>query len=112
MKVRWSKRAATEFAATAAYVAAEFGQIAATRMRNRIDKAAKDVSQFPMIGVSSFIDEETGIEFRELHCRINSVVYTIYKEEIYVVSIWTNRQNRNSLYSALREDAQRMKSDG
>lgn len=81
-------------------------------MRNRIDKAAKDVSQFPMIGVSSFIDEETGIEFRELQCRINSVVYTIYKEEIYVVSIWTNRQNRNSLYSALREDAQRMKSDG
>jgi len=26
MKVKWSKRAAIEFAATAAYVAAEFGQ--------------------------------------------------------------------------------------
>ena len=31
MKVRWSKRAAIEFAATAAYVAAEFGQTAAKK---------------------------------------------------------------------------------
>ena len=106
MKVKWSKRAAIEFAATAAYVAAEFGQTAAKKMRNRIDKAVENISQFPMIGVSSFTDEENGIEFRELQCRINSVVYTIYNEEIYIVSIWSNRQNRNSLHSALREDAQ------
>ena len=76
------------------------------KMRNRIDKAVENISQFPMIGVSSFTDEETGIEFRELQCRINSVVYTIYNEEIYIVSIWSNRQNRNSLHSALKEDAQ------
>ena len=108
MKVRWSKRAATEFAATAAYVVIEFGPIAAKKMRIRIDKAVNNISQFPRIGVASFTDEATGIEFRELQCRINSVVYTIYKEEIYIVSIWSNRQNRNSLYSALREDAQSM----
>lgn len=112
MKVRWSKRAATEFAATAAYVAAEFGQIAAKKMRNRIDKAVENISQFPMIGVSSFTDEETGIEFRELQCRLNSVVYAIYNEEIYIVSIWSNRQDRNNLFSTLREDAQSMDFEG
>jgi hypothetical protein len=30
----------------------------------------------------------------------------MWHEEIYIVSIWSNRQNRNSLHSALREDAQ------
>lgn len=52
MNVRWSNRATNEFAATAMYVASVFGQKAAP----------------------SFCDEETGIEFRELHCRLNSVV--------------------------------------
>ena len=82
MNVRWSNRAATEFAATAAYVASEFGQRAAQKMRNSIDKAVENISHFPRIGVASFTDEETGIEFRELHCRLNSVVYTIYNDEV------------------------------
>ena len=105
MNVRWSNRAATEFAATAAYVASEFGQRAAKKMRNSIDKAVDNISHFPMIGVVSFTDEETGIEFRELQCRLNSVVYTIYNNEVYIVSIWSNRQNRDTLYASLQEDA-------
>ena len=108
MNVRWSNRAATEFAATAAYVAAEFGQRAAQKMRNSIDKAVEDISHFPKIGVASFTDEETGIEVRELQCRLNSVVYTIYNEEVYIVSIWSNRQNRDYLYASLLEDAKNM----
>ena len=109
MKIRWSERAATEFAATAAYVATNFGQTAAKKMRNRINEAVRDLSQFPKMGVASFTDEETGIEFRELQCRLNSVVYAIYNDEIYIVSIWSNRQNRDSLYSSLRGDAKEMK---
>ena len=105
MNVRWSNRAATEFAATAAYVASEFGQRAAQKMRNNIDKAVENTSHFPKIGVASFADEETGIEFRELQCRLNSVVYAIYNNEVYIVSIWCNRQNRENLYSSLQEDA-------
>lgn len=106
--MRWSSRAATEFADTAAYVAAEFGQRAAQKMRNSIDRAVRNISQFSKIGVASFTDEETGIEFRELQCRLNSVVYAIHNNEIYVVSIWCNRQNRDILYSTLREDAKSM----
>ena len=109
MNVRWSERAATEFAATAAYVATNFGQTAAKKMRNRINEAVNELSRFPKLGVASFTDEETGIEFRELQCRLNSVVYAIYNDEIYIVSIWSNRQNRDSLYSALREDAKGMR---
>ena len=109
MNVRWSERAATEFAAIAAYVATNFGQTAAKKMRNRINEAVYELSRFPKLGVASFTDEETGIEFRELQCRINSVVYAIYNDEIYIVSIWSNRQNRDTLYSALREDAKEMK---
>ena len=66
MNVRWSNRAATEFAATAAYVASEFGQRAALKMRNSIDKAVEDISQFPNIGVASFTDEETSIDRQHL----------------------------------------------
>ena len=108
MNVRWSNHAATEFTATAAYVASEFGQKAAQKMRNSIHKAVENISQFPRIGVASFTDEATGIEFRELQCRLNGVVYAIYNDEIYIVSIWHNRQNRDNLYSALREDAKNM----
>ena len=108
MNVRWSNRAATEFAATAAYVASEFGQCAAQKMRNSIDKAVENISNFPKIGVASFTDEETGIEFRELQCHLNSVVYAIYNNEVYIVSIWCNRQNRENLYSSLQKDAKNM----
>ena len=108
MKVNWSERAATEFAETAAYVAREFGGQAAVKMRNAINEAVASISQFPNIGKSSFTDEETGVEFRELPCRLNSVVYAIYKDEIYIVSIWSNRQDRARLYSALKEEAKGM----
>ena len=108
MNVRWSNRAATEFAAIATYVASEFGQRAALKMRNTIDKAVDNISHFPKIGVSSFTDEETGIEFRELQCRLNSVIYTIYNDEVYIVSIWCNRQSRDYLYASLLEDAKTM----
>ena len=108
MNVRWSNRAATEFAATAAYVASEFGQRAAQKMRNSIDKAVENISHFPKIGIASFTDEESDIEFRELQCRLNSVVYAIYNNEVYIVSIWCNRQNRENLYSSLQKDAKNM----
>ena len=108
MNVRWSNRATTEFAATVAYVASEFGQRAAQKMRNSIDKAVENISHFPKIGVASFTDEETGIEFRELQCHLNSVVYAIYNNEVYIVSIWCNRQNRENLYSSLQKDAKNM----
>lgn len=108
MKVRWPERAATEFAETAAYVAREFGRPAAVKMRNVINEAVDSISQFPNIGKSSFTNEETGTEFRELPCRLSSVVYSIYNDEIYIVSIWSNRQDRAKLYSALRKEAKSM----
>lgn len=108
MKVQWSERAALEFAETAAYVASEFGSQTAVKMRNAINEAVVSISQFPNIGKLSFTDVETGIEFRELICRLNSVVYSIYKDEIYIVSIWSNRQDRAKLYSTLHADAKSM----
>ena len=105
MKERWSERAATEFAETAAYVAREFGRQAA---RNGINEAVANISHFPNIGKISFCDEDTGAEFRELPCRLSSVVYSIYKDEIYIVSIWSNRQDRARLYSALKEEPKGM----
>jgi plasmid stabilization system protein ParE len=108
MNVRWSEHAAVEFADTAAYVAREFGSQAAVKMRDDINEAVVRISQFPNIGKLSFTDEKTGVEFRELACRLNSVVYSVYKEEIYIVSIWSNRQNRANLYSTLRADAKGM----
>lgn len=44
MKVRWSERAAAEFAATAAYIAREFGGQAAIKMRNGINEAVASIS--------------------------------------------------------------------
>ena len=108
MKVRWSERAAAEFVETAAYVAREFGGQAAIKMRNGINEAVASISQFPNIGKTSFTDEETCTEFREFSCRLSSVVYSIYKDEIYIVSIWSNRQNRANLYLTLRADAKGM----
>lgn len=108
MNVRWSEHAALEFAETVAYVASEFGSLAAVKMRNAISEAVVRVSQYPNIGKPSFTDTETGIEFRELTCRLNSVIYSIYKDEMYIVSIWSNRQDRAKLYSTLRADAKNM----
>lgn len=108
MKVRWSERAAVEFAETAAFIAREFGRQAAIKMRDTINEAVASISQFPNIGKSSFTDEETGVEFRELPCQLNSVVYSIYKDEIYIVSVWNNRQDRAKLYSTLQEEAEEM----
>ena len=108
MNVRWSEHAAVEFADTAAYVAREFGSQAAVKMRDDINEAVVRISQFPNIGKTSFTDEETCTEFREFSCPLSSLVYSIYKDEIYIVSIWSNRQNRANLYSTLRADAKGM----
>lgn len=105
MNVQWSERAAEEFVATILYVVNKFGQFAAQKLRTRINDSINKISQFPEIGTITFTDDETGIEFHELQCGLNSVVYTIYNGEIYIVSIWSNRQNRDKLYSALKADA-------
>lgn len=106
--MRWSERAAAEFVEMAAYVAHKFGGQAAIKMRNGINEAVASISQFPNIGKTSFTDEETCTEFREFPCCLSSVIYSIYKDEIYIVSIWSNRQDRAKLYSALKEEAKGM----
>ena len=104
MMVRWSKRALSEFSATVSYVTREFGKMAAIKMIEGVENAVSCIEQFPNVGVASFIDEETGIEFREFHCRLNSVVYAVHCDEVYIVSIWNNRQDRSKLYTSLRND--------
>ena len=108
MKVNWSERAALELAETAAYVAREFGRQTAVNMRNSIHEAVDDIVRFPMIGKTSFTDDENGLEFRELACRLSSVVYVIYNDEIYIVSFWNNRQDRNRLYKDLLQISKTM----
>ncbi|MBR5982814.1 MAG: type II toxin-antitoxin system RelE/ParE family toxin [Bacteroidales bacterium] len=105
MNVRWSERAATEFAETIAYITREFGQKSAQKVSNQINNAIANISNFPEIGAVSFFCEETEIEFRELHSYLNSVVYAIHCDEIYIVSIWSNRQDRDDLYFALRQES-------
>lgn len=105
MNVRWSERALVEFADTATYVAREFGQQAAQKMRNNINEAVASITQFPHIGKVSFSDEKTAIEFHELAVTLSSVIYTVYEEEIYIVSIWSNRQDRTRLYGELKEQS-------
>lgn len=105
MNVKWSERALTEFTATAVYIAREFGQRTAQKVSDEINNAVTNISNFPEIGAVSFSDDETGVEFRELQSFHNSVVYAIYSNSIYIVSIWNNRQNRDSLYLALRQEA-------
>lgn len=105
MNVRWSERALAEFADTAAYVAKEFGQQAAIKMRAGINEAVSNIMQFPQIGKVSFADEETSIEFRELVVKLSSVIYVVYEEEIFIVSICSNRQNRTKLYEELKKQS-------
>ena len=80
MKVRWSAKAAAEFAATAAYVANEFGEQAARKIEGEINDGVSDIAHFPMIGKESFTDVNTGIVFRELVARLNSIVYAIHND--------------------------------
>lgn len=103
MKVRWSERAAVEFVETTLYVAREFGGQAAVKMRATINEAVDSISHFPNVGKITFSDEETGVEFREVPCRLNSVVYSVYQDEICIVSVWSNRKDRAKLFSILRE---------
>ena len=103
MNVRWSERALAEFADAATYVAIEFGRQAALKMRDGINEAILNIIQFPQIGKVCFSDEETSIEFRELVVKLSSVIYVIHQEEIYIVSIWNNRQDRTNLYLELKE---------
>lgn len=105
MNVRWSERALVEFADTAAYVAREFGQQAAQKMRDNINEAIASIAQFPHIGKVSFSDEKTSAEFHEFAVKLSSVIYVIYEEEIYIVSIWNNRQDRTRLYAELKEQS-------
>lgn len=105
MNVRWSERALVEFADTAAYVAREFGQQAAQKMRDSINEAVASIAQFPHIGKVSFSDEKTAVEFHELAVKLSSVIYAIYEDEIYIVSIWSNRQDRTRLYAELKEQS-------
>ena len=108
MTIRWSKQAIDDLSATAAYVAQTFGRQSAVNLRDTINDSIEKLAQFPQLGVVSFADEKTGVEFRELESRLNNIVYTIYNNEIYIVSIWSNRQNRDQLYSALRRAAKEM----
>ena len=105
MNVRWSERALVEFADTAAYVAREFGQQAAQKMRDNINEAIASIAQFPHIGKVSFSDEKTLVEFHELAVKVSSVIYAIYEDEIYIVSIWSNRKDRTRLYAELKEQS-------
>ncbi len=105
MNVRWSERALAEFADTVAYVAREFGRQAVQKMRDNINETIANIAQFPHIGKVSFYDEETTVEFRELAVKLSSVIYAIYEEEIYIVSIRNNRQDRQRLFSDLKEQS-------
>lgn len=108
MNVRWSEQAGLEFVSMVAYVANKFGNATAIKAKGFIDEAVNDIAQFPKIGKVSFTDEETSVEFREFATRLNSVVYTVYKNEIYIVSIWSNRRNRKRLYSSLHSIAKEL----
>ena len=105
MNVSWSERALAEFADAAVYVAREFGQQTALKMRASINEAILSIMQFPQIGKVCFSDEELSIDFRELVVKLSSVIYVIHEEEIYIVSIWSNRRDRSNLYTMLKNDA-------
>ena len=105
MNVSWSERALAEFADAAVYVAREFGQQTALKMRASINEAILSIMQSPQIGKVCFSDEELSIDFRELVVKLSSVIYVIHEEEIYIVSIWSNRRDRSNLYSMLKNDA-------
>ena len=105
MNVRWSERALVEFADTAVYVAREFGRQAAQKMCDNINEAVANIARFPHIGKVSFSDEETSVEFHELTVRLCSVIYAIHEEEVYIVSVWSNRQDRTRLYAELKEQS-------
>ena len=83
MKVKWSENAGKEFASLVAYVAHEFGNKVALKLRDEIFSCVKRISEFPQLGMSSFVDEMTNVEFRGLKAGLNSVVYSIYNNEIY-----------------------------
>lgn len=99
MNVRWSEQALAEFTDTAAYVANEFGKQAAIKMRDSVNQAILTIIQFPQIGKVCFTDGEISVEFRELVVKLSSVIYVIHEEEIYIVNIWNNRQDRKKLYA-------------
>ena len=96
MNVSWSERALAEFADAAVYVAREFGQQTALKMRASINEAILSIMQFPQIGKVCFSDEELSIDFRELVVKLSSVIYVIHEEEIYIVT-----EDRH--YDVLRE---------
>lgn len=108
MNVSWSERALAEFADVAVYVAREFGQQTALKMRAGINEAILSIMQFPQIGKVCFSDEELSIDFRELVVKLSSVIYVIHEEEIYIVSIWNNRRDRSNLYTMLKNDAKQI----
>ena len=108
MNVSWSEQALAEFADTAAYVAKEFGRQTAQKMRASINEAVLSIMQFPQIGKVCFSDEELSIDFRELVVNLSSVIYVIHEEEIYIVSIWSNRRDRSKLYTILKNDAKQI----
>lgn len=54
MNVSWSERALAEFADAAVYVAKEFGQQTALKMRASINEAILSIMQFPQIGKVCF----------------------------------------------------------
>ena len=108
MNVSWSERALAEFADAAVYVAREFGQQTALKMRASINEAILSIMQFPQIGKVCFSDEELSIDFRELVVKLSSVIYVILEEEIYIVSIWSNRRDRSNLYTMLKNDAKQI----
>ena len=91
MNVRWSERAALEHAETVAYIVKEFGHQAAIKMRERINDAISSLVTFPYMGKKSFTDEETSVVFYEL------------EDEIFIVSVWNNRQDRMKLQAFLSE---------
>ena len=108
MNVSWSERALAEFADAAVYVAKEFGQQTALKMRASINEAILSIMQFPQIGKVCFSDEELSIDFRELVVKLSSVIYVIHEEDIYIVSIWSNRRDRSNLYTMLKNDAKQI----
>lgn len=105
MNIRWSERALLEFADTLTYVAREFGQQAAKKMRDNINEAISSIAQFPYIGKVTFSDTELSVEFHELAVKLSSIIYVIYEDEVFIVSIWSNRQDRNKLYSELKKQS-------
>lgn len=104
MRVEWTTRAQDDLAEVLRYIVEKFGLDTAVRVNGEILEDVDNLSRFPRLGRTIFIEPNSGLEYRSLSLKQSSAIYIIEDDVVKILLIWNNRRDIKKLHAILSEN--------